>query len=61
MPLDTRYEVTVTFPSNFPKELSAETDLDEFYSEDDIWDVCMDYVWELLTDYGMVIQYKPIK
>lgn len=61
MPLDTRYKVTVTFPSNFPKELSAETDLDEFYSEDDIWNVCMDYVWELLTDYGMVIQYEPVK
>lgn len=59
MPLDTRYKVTVTFPSNFPKELSAETDLDEFYSEDDIWNVCMDYVWMLLEENGMKIQYEP--
>jgi hypothetical protein len=59
MPLDTRYEVTVTFPENFPKELSAKTDLDNFYSEDDIWNVCMDYVWMLLEENGMKIQYEP--
>ena len=61
MPLDTRYEVTVTFPENFPKKLSAKTDLDNFYSEDDIWNVCMDYVWMLLEENGMEIDYEPTK
>ena len=59
MPLNTNYKITVSFPKNFPKELSVITEENDFYSEDDICDVVTEYIWLLLEKNGMIIDYKP--
>ena len=61
MPLDTKYKITISFPEDFPKKLSAITEENDFYSEDDICNTVTDYIWILLEENGMIIEYEPVE